>query len=300
MKESKELAELCAYVGKKTPLWTQGSGSNISVKSKEHLYIKASGMRLDDVREDHGIAKAELESLSEKIKKIQGEDHEAELEYKNILIDCSLPKFDRLSMESGFHALLPEKYIMHFHSLAAILMCHMAKTSKKWKEWEYSQEMFLLEPIMPGLQLSRKVAENAGASFFLLENHGVILASENKNILQKWEKIELSFCSFFLFPKLNKLLLGEEEASKYSEAKIPFRHYFPDISVFQEKLSAILIGEGSYTVKSSDRNLSELWLAAQVLYKNAPDLPELPQKIREEVSHLPTEKFRLSGVKPNA
>src|SRR5262245_58512773 len=113
------VAGACRQVGSQIPHWTQGAGGNLSLKDERWLYIKASGFRLDGVTPEKGVSRVDREKLLALLEKCRTEE-----EYSDALSQSRAPESPRPSMEAGFHAVLPGKWVIHFHSLAAVLMCH--------------------------------------------------------------------------------------------------------------------------------------------------------------------------------
>ncbi|RYF06934.1 MAG: hypothetical protein EOO40_08735, partial [Deltaproteobacteria bacterium] len=125
-----QLRIMCGAIGTQVPLWTQGAGGNVSVKAAGRLYIKASGQRLDGVDGPTTYAALPVAPLRAQVAElagqmaVQGRTPTAEAIYATALTEHRDATLGRPSMESGMHALLPGRYVAHFHALSAVLMGH--------------------------------------------------------------------------------------------------------------------------------------------------------------------------------
>lgn len=280
------LSHICHFIGMRVPEWTQGPGSNVSVKEGDRLWIKASGYRLDAVTEIGGIACVRFRELG-------GEPTEEK--YADALAASAERGgfLGRPSMETGFHAALGKKWVAHFHSVAALLLFHEYLTNpKKILDWlrENSSEAFaFIESCRPGLLLSNRIAQMPQHSVYVLQNHGVILQGENdfEEQLVKWSELEVRFLKAF-----------DYRLESPTNTAIPFRIYYPDTAVFYDRLMRVLETTDSEKMRlksdawTIDRDACELWQATEILYRACPELSELPVEISSLVANLPTEKFR--------
>lgn len=291
-----EFISVSQKVGAMVPFWTQGAGGNISEKiDSSKMRIKASGTRLDEVSHDKGISLVDLKLISEKLRGPFSEKQYDELLKKSSLVG-------RPSMETGFHAVLKKKWVLHFHSLAAILMAH-EKTSTKTAPFKIQ----ILTPKTPGLALSQQIMEAQASDAYILENHGLVLQGDTLDILKTWETFEKTFLKSY--PKIEKL--ADKSPNEIIDAlpdpiKGPLKVYFPDTAVFLKELKSLLksLGNDQYEIShqeakkilkggsQKEKNLVEIWLATQLLYLACPDLKEVPDKIAEGISTLPTELYR--------
>ena len=313
MKAEEQLVSLCQEIGKKIPSWTQGQGGNVSVKSaaENKIFIKASGARLDQVSLEKGVAAANLFPLQEALKIILLENHTGEEKYATLLAENSLhsTRWGRLSMETGFHALLDTQFVMHFHSLAAVLMAHESQSrGEKWKNWSENQSQitFTTLPIItPGISLSKSIYEAEKCEAYIMQNHGVVLSTNQANdLLARWQKFKLAFCHEFQYPEIFALLDKPSPSiktllQKYNVGK--FSYLLPDIAVFHERILKILTAHNdsfhlTHDAFVKDPEATELWLAIQILLKAEPTLSELPLSMQKYLPKLPTEIFRKGSA----
>jgi ribulose-5-phosphate 4-epimerase/fuculose-1-phosphate aldolase len=295
------------FVAQRVPFWTQGAGSNISVKlSKRQMLIKASGFRLDQVTQTVGWLEIDYFLLKENLAKIEISEA-GEAEYSKIVNAAKSKTTDsaRPSMESGFHALLEAPIVAHFHSLAAILMFHYFQNEKvllqNWleqqdKKWHWHFQ----EIIAPGLALS-KALDGQKSNVIILQNHGVILQLNSLTELKEWADLELEFCRYF---KLDCLLrcLSDQNFSfddlLHEFSTGPFKIYFPDMVIYLAKVesSLNLLSNSTYQLKSDSKTGDfgplELWLATQILFQTCPALLELDEPLAKQINNLPTEQLR--------
>lgn len=302
-----KLIKICQYIGSMTPYWTQGKGSNVSCKIENVLWIKASGYRLDAVQNETDLATVDLNFFRKHFKSISGSEN-PEKEYAELIArsDLNLNKNQkRPSMETGFHAILPQKFIIHFHSIAALLMADEEKKNpgKVFSTIEKSIQLKMkyVRPESPGWKLSELIAKEDSIQVFILESHGVILACDDEKELEKWELAEKQFCIEWNYSKLLDLYQSKNpnfDAECTFPDNIPLKIYYPDTAVFVDKLKDILIlGESNlFTFPECERNknkdLYEIWLATRILISLQPDLEELIHEISDTVASLPTELFR--------
>lgn len=293
------LIELCRSLGRRVPDWSQGTGGNISLKLAENgkrvLWIKASGLRLATIKTPSSLARVDLAEFSAKWEALASE-YEPESAYADLLRACASHQFGRPSMETGFHALLPRRWVVHVHSLQAILMAHRFCREPgrvvSWLERQSFRPLFL-PPLRPGLNLSRLIGERGGGhDFIVLQNHGLIVHSDNLSILERWHEVEAAFAREFGY---NKVITTKGA---------PLRFYFPDAAVFADRLRMRLRpvgvttdGEKLFVMEpGQDTDAYEIWQAIETLYQREPMLEALPSSISETVSSLPTEIYR-KGIK---
>ncbi len=301
-----ELSEICQSIGARIPLWTQGAGGNISIKDGDTLWIKATGFRLDSVTPQQGMARVDFRKMSSVLDSEDWKEAQAEQNYANLIKDTTLiePGLGRASMETGFHARLSKKYVLHFHSLASLLICHEFNQDKTrvldWLKKTTSLDCVFIEACRPGWVLSKKVFGDS--SIYFLESHGIILQSDQPSILEDWKSLEIKFCTDFGYEELNRLLREEstfqELIQRYGDTPLSFKCYFPDVAVFRDRLEKQLrkTEQGLFYFpwdsRSQDKDMAELWLATLMLYHFAPHFEEVPSEISSVVKDLPTEKLR--------
>ena len=128
MEIPQQFLELSARIGS-NPLLVQGPGGNTSVKADGRMWVKASGTELADAVSSDIFVGVSVERA---IAELEGAGDGS---CRSALLDsnCTL----RPSIETTFHALLPQRYVFHFHSVGAIAHArphpHAGRTHFLWE-----------------------------------------------------------------------------------------------------------------------------------------------------------------------
>jgi rhamnose utilization protein RhaD (predicted bifunctional aldolase and dehydrogenase) len=158
----KDFYELCAYAGR-DPEFVQGIGGNVSCKDGPLMYIKASGLRLSEVKKKKGYAVYDLK--------------------KEMVMNNKKP-----SMELSFHKMLG-KYVIHTHALAVLALVCMKNGKKVFKQiFPENKDHYWVGFKSPGLQLANAIrsliAKNniniKKANIIFTKNHGLIISAGSK------------------------------------------------------------------------------------------------------------------------
>jgi rhamnose utilization protein RhaD (predicted bifunctional aldolase and dehydrogenase) len=133
----------------------QASGGNISVKDKNILYIKASGISLSDVTAYSGYA------IVDNKKVLNSMQHDTEPDIMSFLISGN----ERPSLEIYFHSFL-KNYVIHLHPTCMNgFLC--------------SERPELIDYKKPGFILSKSILKYYNSqSILYLKNHGVIFHAD--------------------------------------------------------------------------------------------------------------------------
>ena len=169
--ELEQLKRLSAKVGRDLTL-TQGAGGNTSLKLDGQLLVKASGKWLAHALDESIFLPVDIERVRRAIP-VGCEDPSA----TTPLIDTPL----RGSIETSYHALLPQRVVVHVHSVNTIAWAVQQNGEQllrplldglKWRWVPYTR---------PGLALTRLIAERLvpGVDVWVLANHGLIVAAES-------------------------------------------------------------------------------------------------------------------------
>lgn len=322
--EINQLIEICRRVGKVSPVWTQGAGGNASCKvygknGKDIMLIKASGCRLDTVSVSSGLAALDLSIFREKFSTIKADSPRAELDYASCLTATRIEslgtdgedgqlKLGKPSMESGFHAALPGRFVIHFHSLASLVMYEQGPDDRKTIEKLAAENgvgtIAWIKATMPGLTLSRSIADSLSADVFILQNHGVILQSDRVEIIDRWQAFEEKWAKSNNLESISSAANQSELLKSSLTSSCPMRFYFPDTAVFYNQLLGCLLkkkvveGEESLFVfnpeKLNEKDMLEIWSATVALFNANSKGHQLPRAIVENVAGLPVEQFRKS------
>lgn len=198
-KESSGWAQLSRTLGKDI-LLTQASGGNTSVKLDDHkLLVKASGLRLGEVTPEKGWVLADLQKIRRGIpglgKKV-GTEEQSKV-YQTLLTSATLTEGLTISLEAGLHALLPDRWVAHIHSVAGQLLGLMPEKEARAivsKIFGHRMTLHFIPAAVPGHELCQKVHEiitngpppdeGQGIDLWVLQNHGLAWgAATDKNIL---------------------------------------------------------------------------------------------------------------------
>ena len=163
----------------------QGPAGNVSVKCLNNMLIKSSGVQLKDVDYFTGWSELDINYLTEYFSFANNLDNS---KYFCILNE-SVQNNTVPSMESGMHSIL-KKYVVHTHPNDLIpILCH--KDSESLIKTLYDDIDYCFVPLlMPGLDLYEFIAKQDKVySVYFLQNHGLIVTSDNEEELKIHEKI---------------------------------------------------------------------------------------------------------------
>lgn len=272
------LERVSKYLGNSLE-YIQGGGGNTSVKlDKSVMAIKASGIRLADVSSTSGFVKLNHDWYSSEL--IKRLDSLTEGEYIelgiNALVEGEIQK-GRPSIETSLHALLPEKYVIHSHSVYSnILTC--SQEGRKWCEDKLAGSIFL-DYAAPGIELSKVLLKKIdprekSSKVIFLQNHGLVITGESADeVIEKHEKLNISFKAEFNIEEnleIKKLVLKKDEI------------IFPDQAVF------ILKGESP----SFHENLSAAEFIIRYIKKNNWNPAFLTLEQVDFLLNMDSEKYR--------
>lgn len=166
----------CTKIGK-NPLLVQGAGGNISWKEENTLWIKASGTALASANEKNIFIPLDLEKTRTLVNNNIDDFNSARLTTSSL----------RPSIETSFHALLPQKIVVHLH-LVDIIALAILKDAKYHFEHRLSEfNWILIDYFKPGIQLAHEITKkihNIVPDIIILKNHGLIIAGETIEIIQ--------------------------------------------------------------------------------------------------------------------
>jgi rhamnose utilization protein RhaD (predicted bifunctional aldolase and dehydrogenase) len=252
-KDIDEYIELCRVFGGCYDL-VQTNGGNISIKSNNEIIIKRSGFKMIETEINKGYVICDTNKI----------DFTSENINHTIISGEGTP-----SIETFFH-LLPKKYIVHLHPIKLLHL--LSLTNWKEKITELFGKNLCIEYKKPGLELSNKILESYNnESIIFLQNHGIILCSDNKDDIYNIMNDILNKYNFGRFSSTNILFIKE----LYHKIKdkvilssfIPFlkseRYFYklsPDISLY--------LGDAPITFESSQYNLEFDLTKKVIIYKD--------------------------------
>jgi rhamnose utilization protein RhaD (predicted bifunctional aldolase and dehydrogenase) len=292
--EVKNFIEVCASISRRGFFWIQSTGGNVSLKKDGKVFVKGSGLRLDQVQKNSQIAEMDADSFWASLKSFQI----TEQDYEKLLTNFQKQQNAKPSMESAFHVVLPFKWVVHFHSLSAIVLHSLVSQSlesfQSWYQqvWEEKLGKIRLVPyVTPGLELSKEIYFGSSAQVFFLKNHGVILASNSKPDLDLYEKFEVSCFEFLNFKKFFEVQSQLDQQNTLWSQDI----YMPDLAVGLFKMQKFLEDKNGKTFlkEGADPNLVELFNAASFLDQFSGWVRPLSKDSVAKIVQLPTEKHRM-------
>src|SRR5574340_32996 len=169
MNELDSLNEFAADIGADIRL-VQGAGGNISLKVEATLWVKASGTWLADARTRQIFVSVDLPAVRNALE-ASSEDFSSAVRDNSGL---------RPSIETSLHALMPQRVVVHVHSINALSWAVRRDGKSAVAERLRGLAWAWVDYVRPGLPLTRAVAESLAAtpeaSVLLLANHGLVVS----------------------------------------------------------------------------------------------------------------------------
>lgn len=227
-----ELIKISKYAGERFDL-IQAGGGNSSVKDGSQMLIKSSGYHLLEITQNGGFSvvdnKKILKLLDFKFCENKKENDKIASEFvKDAIISGHRP-----SIETLLHSMF-DKYTLHTHPLSVNVVCASQNAEKLLGEIFKDEEILFVDYKTPGIELALELKKqmdifrkthNKKASIVFLQNHGLIVSSDNIDDIQRItdgvvDKIDnylgLDFERYKLTNKISKLL-GNTDSAYYSE-----------------------------------------------------------------------------------
>jgi uridine kinase/ribulose-5-phosphate 4-epimerase/fuculose-1-phosphate aldolase len=204
----------------------QDSGGNISTKiSDKYMLIKASGTALKDV--------AKYYSLIDYSNFIATSDIENDIIFDQMINDAIIsPRYKKPSMETGFHANL-KRYVIHLHPIYITLLLCLNNSKNIINEIYSDLDYHHIEYISPGLTLAQRIQSLEGKEIYFLENHGIIVSSDDLNTASRLLSIINDRAKDFIL----KTTFFEEFDISFTDRKIKNKRYaFPDAAVYHNDI----------------------------------------------------------------
>jgi rhamnose utilization protein RhaD (predicted bifunctional aldolase and dehydrogenase) len=273
------------------PQFVQGGGGNLSVKINEELMaIKASGFLLKDVSENNGLSFVNYSN----IKKFINDNHEYENELSENEFDdlfqkskLKMSEFPDLkpSIETGFHSILPQKYIIHTHSVFVNILCCSKEgegivkklfPSACWVNYGNPGKGITFE-------IFKEINKNSSNIIFM-KNHGIIVCSnDHLDALMLHKFVNDKIIDYLNIKDDFKIL---DQDAKHSSNEI----IFPDQIVYltSDNLKNSIAGK-------------ETIFAINYILKKIKELNYNPNFIDEKdveyIKNMESEKYRKSLIK---
>lgn len=306
------VSSLCRLSASANTDAVQGAGGNTSVKYGNTLYIKASGMRLKDMDFDQGWTTIDLSEWRKGFADFQG----GEEEFNTLTDRCTTGK-EHASIETGLHALLPQKFILHTHSAySCVFLCSGKMQELKACLYPSAEaDIFTVEACAPGLQLTQNLNKTiqkkaySESSIALLENHGIAAASSNiDKTLTLHSELHENLQKKFQLPLFAEPVMNEDlkwNAAVYAQGIEYFLNkqalLFPDQAVYIDNkiLSGDIEFQGSTIIfknhsRKHAQNAAEILALVLYLYQTIPQdsLCFLDKAAGFYITSMSREKYR--------
>ena len=183
----RKLSNLSQDIGNDLDL-IQGAGGNTSVKINDELWVKASGYWLSDATQKDIFVPVNYKKI------IDGVDKKSNDPVSEAIIHTNDTRGLRPSIETTLHAVMPQKYVAHTHSVNVIANTIAQSYLLELEEKLHGLSWDIVDYAKPGLPLTRGVrrAAETGADIIILANHGIVIAGNNieelKNKIDDVEK----------------------------------------------------------------------------------------------------------------
>jgi len=178
------LLRLCRTGGKD---WNrcQGAGGNASVKvSARRMLVTASGTSMRSLTGRRGWTLLDPRRLRRDLKRT-GALRSARREPAYAASLSRLAQGPLPSLESGLHAAIPSRYVLHLHSAAGMLLARQGRAGLRFAEETLPGTLVQRTPaVLPGYALAARIAggrlpARGRIALWLLENHGIVLSGDD-------------------------------------------------------------------------------------------------------------------------
>lgn len=188
---------LCEQLGANS-LLTQGGGGNVSWKENGILWVKVSGMPLKDASRDGFFIPLDYA-------KYAGALHSGDFSETPPVLG-QYP--GRPSIEASLHGIIPERIVVHLHSVDALAVLVQEAASEMVSDLFASLEGWALIPYArPGVELTRKMSaslrDRGSAWAYFLMNHGIVVGGSTigevedrlSQVLERFASASSEFCA---------------------------------------------------------------------------------------------------------
>ena len=183
MNDLSEFVEVSSKLGSDLSLVQAGGGNTSQKINSQLMAVKSSGTFLRDISLQKGFCILNYED----VKNYHDTPVDTETKYSKEINKFVQSGNGRPSMESGFHAIIPRKFVLHSHPVYLnVLLC--SQEGKSILKTLYPDSLFI-GTIAPGMKLSMKIKSivnkmNDDICILFLQNHGLITASDNLDASQ--------------------------------------------------------------------------------------------------------------------
>jgi ribulose-5-phosphate 4-epimerase/fuculose-1-phosphate aldolase len=316
----------------------QAAGGNVSIKlDADQMLIKASGSRMKELQSQKGWTLLAYSRLPKVFTTIQKEYHrelERESQYADAIGKASLIPDRQPSMEAGFHAVIPDPYVIHVHSIAGIILgLFPESTIQNFLRECFSQavEVILIPTCLPGFEVTDCIqslvqTKTESARILLLKNHGVIWCGSQwtilKSLIDRFEAFFQEKWEFLKYPPLHEAgRLGcfqstPPPAAKFTKTlcwcrwpnhRFDLEPSFPDFIMYFNFWTGEkdLVWDGKSNIQIHSSNLERLKDQEEVLWAHTlicsvadrqGVLQFMPRKMIHLIKNLETERLRFKKI----
>ncbi len=313
----KSLIALCRDLGA-DPLLVQARGGNVSVKTSEGMLIKASGARLADVGRRRGWALTDDDFLRSNMESVamRHSFSARDRAYAALLSRAGRTPGWRVSMEAGFHAMLPDRCVAHLHSVAGIIAGMLPEKTARRKMRRIlgrGVDIYFVPVCVPGADLTLKMRGRKSARrpcLWILKNHGIVWGAPTAaGVMRLSARFERELrreyaLTRFKPPRPRRLGRGWYALNfdRWPSCSFDLRPMFPDFVVYfdlwgrrKHDLLKVAPREAHVFARNADslRTKSETLFAHALISTAGRRIRRLPRDIVRAIDRLETERLRL-------
>jgi hypothetical protein len=286
------------------------------------MLIKASGVRLADVGARRGWAKADSKTLREglkavaRLKSFSGRDRA----YAKLLTQVGKTPGWRVSMESGFHALLPDRVVAHVHSLAGVLLGFLPEKvvrRKIKKALGSGVDVYFVPVCVPGADLTLRMRSRKKSDrpcLWVLKNHGLVWgapsAARVRALSGKFERFFRSEFGLKRYSMPRSVASGRGRYAwslfRWPECHFDLKPLFPDFVVYFSlwgKGAPDIVQTSPRSILVSAKDMKAFKTKSETLFAHAVvstaakrcgvTLRRLPKAVIRAIDRLETERLRV-------
>jgi len=274
------------------PAFVQGGGGNVSYKKDSLMLIKASGCCMKEVTKKRGYAWCDHKGIRNYLFSLSDPYIIKEGQFDEALSRWTLHKQSRgvPSIETGFHAVIPSRYVVHTHCVIANIFTCMQGGSSILRHIFLKHPFWYIPYHNPGLSISHTIARKVKTSkkippIIFLENQGIIThgATAREALNYTWY-VEATLRRYLEKNGVRKKFRVFKKKADFS------RHLFPDSIVYSQIARGTLSKKASFVVY-------EISSAVHYILDTIKALGGRPQYIKEchieHIKNMEKEKKRL-------
>ena len=172
-----ELAVFAAKMGSTSGILI-GAGGNASYKTETRLYITPSGSILKDIKESDFL-EIDRKLINFALETLTFNETEIDKAFTNLLKSSISSEKMSPSIDTAFHEVMPQKYVVHLHPTKIIALTSSKNGMRKCEE--LFPESLWINSTAIGTTLAKEIKSKLSeklTKIVFLKNHGVILASD--------------------------------------------------------------------------------------------------------------------------